>query len=312
MCFRRLLIFAPCYNPQVSPYHTIADSWFLLPLFFALASFVFISLQTLLPKYRGWGCLCDISALSASRCYHPSSIFKSFVFLNLQIPFPVTPFAAHLYKTPGCHPCSGLSITLPPSHSWTLALFSSLLTLSREQSIAAQQITVRRSVAGDLDSSLRSLRTLVALRADRVATHHCSLRFAGWPARQAALGGADRSRHRHPGRHDRFPHARVSSRRELSLRRSHRPDEHRLDRGRRRISLRHLGEHRRLRDHESLGRRHFFGPPPATAPGRLLLRRLHRRLRGIRLPGGHRRRLHDRPGLQALPRRRAQPDRQHS
>src|SRR5882762_2405245 len=134
----------------------------------------------------GWGCLGDISALSASRCCHPSSIFKTFVFINLQIPFPVTPLAAHLYKTPGCHSSSHLSITLPTSHSCTLALFSSLLTLSREQSIAAQQITAaQRSVAGDLDPSLRPLRTLVALRADRVATHHCSLRFAGRPARQA-------------------------------------------------------------------------------------------------------------------------------
>src|SRR5882762_5077061 len=133
----------------------------------------------------GWGCLGDISALSASRCCHPSSIFKTFVFINLQIPFPVTPLAAHLYKTPGCHPSSHLSITLPTSHSCTLALFSSLLTLSREQSIAAQQITSRGSVFGDLDSSLRPLRTLVALRARRGATHHCSLRFAGWPARQA-------------------------------------------------------------------------------------------------------------------------------
>ena len=140
-CFRSFLIFAPCHNPQVSPYHTVADSWFLLPLFFALASFVFISLQTLLPKHRGVGYPSDIFALSASRCYHPSSIFKTLVFINLQIPFPVTPLAAHLYKTPGCHPSSHLSITLPTSHSWTLALFSSDLTLSREQSIAAQQIT---------------------------------------------------------------------------------------------------------------------------------------------------------------------------
>src|SRR6266850_1873503 len=73
-------------------------------------------------KHGGWGCLGDISAPSASRRCHPSSIFKTFVFINLQIPFSVTPLAAHLYKTPGCHPCSGLSITLPPSHSWTCAL----------------------------------------------------------------------------------------------------------------------------------------------------------------------------------------------
>src|SRR6267378_1324039 len=171
----------------------------------------------------------------------PHRFFKTFVFINLQIPFPVTPLAAHLYKTPGCHPGSRPSITLPTSQSWTLALFSSLLTLSREQSIAAQQFTAaQRSVAGDLDTSLRPLRTLVALRADRVAAHHCSLRFTGWPARQAPLGGADRSRHRHPGRHDRLPHARVTGRRKLSLRRCHRPDEHRLDRRSRGLSLRHL------------------------------------------------------------------------
>src|SRR6267143_2525018 len=66
------------------------------------------------------GASADISVLSASRCCHSSSIFKTFVFINLQIPFPVTPLAAHLYKTPGCHPCSGLSITLPTSHSCTL------------------------------------------------------------------------------------------------------------------------------------------------------------------------------------------------
>src|SRR5882762_3122765 len=217
-------------------------------LFFSLSLPLFSSACRLFCQNTGGGgASATISALSASLCCHPSSIFKTFVFINLQIPFPVTPLAAHLYKTPGCRPCSGLSITLPPSHSWTLALFSSDLTLSREQSIAAQQITVRRSVAGDLDPSLRPLRTLVALRARRGATHHCSLRFAGWPARQAPLGGADRGRHRHPGRHDRLPHARNPGRRKFPLRRRHRTDEHRLDRCRRRLSLRHLRQHRRLR-----------------------------------------------------------------
>src|SRR6267154_48794 len=108
---------------QVPRYQTLADSWFLLPLFFALASFVFISLQTLLPKQGGRGCLCEISALSSSRCSHPSSIFKTFVFINLQIPFPVTPLAAHLYKTPGYHP----SLQLFQPHTLGL-LHSSLQT----------------------------------------------------------------------------------------------------------------------------------------------------------------------------------------
>ena len=31
----------------------------------------------------------------------PPSIFYSFLFINLQIPFPVTPVFSHLYKTPG-------------------------------------------------------------------------------------------------------------------------------------------------------------------------------------------------------------------
>src|SRR6267142_7062068 len=136
-------------------------------LSFSLSLPLFSSACGLFCQNMGVGCLGDISALSASRCCHPSSIFKTFVFINLQIPFPVTPLAAHLYKTPGCHPSPHLSIIFPTSHSWTLALFSSDLTLSREQSIAAQQFTAaQRSVAGDLDTSLRPLRTLVALRAD--------------------------------------------------------------------------------------------------------------------------------------------------
>src|SRR5258708_13667280 len=40
---------------QAPPFQQLAASWFLFALFFALASFVFNSLRTLLQKHRGWG-----------------------------------------------------------------------------------------------------------------------------------------------------------------------------------------------------------------------------------------------------------------
>src|SRR5260221_5806405 len=180
---------------------------------------------------------------------------------------------------------------------------TSALTLLAKKSIAAQRnAPITRSslrwrlALEHLDPSLRPLRPLVAFRAGRLAPHHRSLHFAGRPPREAALVRPRRSRHRDPRRHSHVPYARIAGRRQLPLRRRHRADEYRLDRRRRRLSLRHLRQHRRLRDHEGLSRRHLLGSPSATAPGCFLLWRVHRRLCGIRFASRHRRRLHDRSG----------------
>jgi hypothetical protein len=64
-------------------------SYSLLPLFLRVPSFVFNSLQPLLPKTGGWG----IPRASHLRHYtRPSSIFYSFVFTVLRVAFPATPF----------------------------------------------------------------------------------------------------------------------------------------------------------------------------------------------------------------------------
>src|SRR5258708_19492723 len=115
---------------QAPPFQQLAASLFLFALFFALASFVFMSLQTLLPKYRG-GYLgtsapcfppsyaprgasipCGFSGLrmvpvttgvyhQRSFCVAANPIGSPFVFITIQNPFPATPFFSHPSKMPG-------------------------------------------------------------------------------------------------------------------------------------------------------------------------------------------------------------------
>src|SRR5258708_27471062 len=167
---------------------------------------------------------------------------------------------------------------------------TSALTLTPKKSIAAQRnaritrssLRWRLALEHHLDPSLRTLLPLVAFRAGRLAPEHRSLHSVGWPPREAALVRSRRSRHRDPRRHSRVPYAGIAGWRQLPLRCRHRPDEYRLDRRRRRLSLRHLRQHRRFRDHEGFRRRHLLGSPSATPAGCLLLWRVHRGLRGIR------------------------------
>src|ERR1700730_833342 len=248
-------------------------------------------------------------AFSPALCFH-----------NLTNPLSRNPFILTTIQIArGCGGASLRALTLTLLNSKTFTLFSSHLTLLREQSIATQRnapitrssLRWRLAFAYYLDTSLRSPRPLVAFRAGRRASHHRSVHVVGRPSRPTSLVSSCRRCHRDPGRHSRSPYAGVPRWRKLSLRRRYRPDEYRLDRRGRRLSLRHLRQHRRFRDHESLGRRHLLGSPPATAAGRVLLRSFHRGLRRIRFSGRNRRRLHDRSRIQAVPRRRAEPHRQH-
>src|SRR3981189_808645 len=82
--------------------HTLADSFSLLALFSTLASFVFNILRTLCAKHRGWGYLCDISALSASQRYHSPFFVAPLFSWSYKLLFPqVFYFDNYLRCPPG-------------------------------------------------------------------------------------------------------------------------------------------------------------------------------------------------------------------
>jgi hypothetical protein len=114
-CFRSLLIFAPCREAQVEPFQTVADSWFLLPLFFSLASFVFVSLQVLLPKHRGWVPLRHLRSVYLS-VLSSCADFQNLCFDGLANPFSRN-LSLHIYTKP---PCVTLSKPLHDSSTFTL------------------------------------------------------------------------------------------------------------------------------------------------------------------------------------------------
>ena len=69
--------------------------------------------------------------------------------------------------------------------------------------------------------------------------------------------------------------------------------------------------HRQVRDHQGLGRRPHQRPAPAGDVHRLLVRRVHRRRRGLRRAGGDLGRDARRPRLRSVLRRRHLPAGQH-
>jgi hypothetical protein len=79
----------------------------------------------------------------------PYSPRRAFVFITIQIPFPVTPLSAHPYKTPGGATSASLRLPLPrfvgsptatPAFSWGCRLLDSLCPLFRAPFLCFQQL----------------------------------------------------------------------------------------------------------------------------------------------------------------------------
>jgi len=91
-------------------------------------SFAIKQIQTLPAKHAGWGIYRP--PLTAHHPLPPSFVFTALqiptprmsihinpVLMHLQIPFPANLLFAHLYKTPGCHPCQNLLGPIWNGHS---------------------------------------------------------------------------------------------------------------------------------------------------------------------------------------------------
>src|SRR5438445_1927490 len=168
-----------------------------------------------------------------------------------------------------------------------------------------------KGLSHGMDPGVRSTAQLDPIHARCGVTDPRAVRPACTAAGEAPLvcdrRGRDRGARGRLGLRD----ARLARRHELPVRRRVRRPENRVDRARGRVSVRHLRVHGPVRDHEGIGGGHHGRPPVAAAACRVLLRCLHRRRGGVRGAGRDRGRLHDRPRVQAVPRRRTQFDRQH-
>ena len=83
------------HESQVTPFHLLADSLFLLPLFFAVAPFLFNGLRTLLQNTRGWGYPPAITGQPEAylECMNIRAIGRPVRRSDLQMPF-WTPFVS--------------------------------------------------------------------------------------------------------------------------------------------------------------------------------------------------------------------------